>query len=103
MESTKIIESLKSLRETFQQPVSDMEIIRRTLAAQTARLNGVEMPPILNADQRKVFSEKLDLLSDFLESEDGADAVELLLNAFREFVTSREKVDEVEQVEGNPS
>lgn len=90
MEATKLIESLATLRAGFEKPPSDMEIIRRTLAAQVARASGVEMPPLLNDDQRRVFADKIDQVTAFLASEDGADAVELLVNAFTAFTQAEE-------------
>lgn len=45
----------------------------------------MEMPPILNEEQRKVFADRVDKVTSFLESEDGADAVELLVNTFAAF------------------
>lgn len=85
MEATKMIESLAALRATFDKPPTDMELVRRALHAQVARANGVEMPPILNEDQRKIFAGRIDQLTEFLESEDGADAIELLMNSFKAF------------------
>lgn len=96
MEATKMIESLASLRAGFEKPPTDMELIRRSLAAQAARATGAEMPPLLNDNQRKVFADKIDMVSDFLATEDGADAVELLVGAFEAFAAARAAPAEVE-------
>lgn len=85
MESTKMIESLRTLRAGFEKPPSDMEIIRRSLVNQVAKLHEVEMPPLLTQEQRKTFSADLECLEAFLKSEDGADAIELLVGAFSRF------------------
>lgn len=89
MASTAMVEMLRKLRTTYDKPISDMSIIRQTLASHSARLGTVEMPPILDEGQRKIFLGNLDELSEFLESEDGADAIELLVNAFTAFVEAR--------------
>lgn len=87
MEATKLIEALGKLREGFDKPPSDMEILRRAVLAQVSRDGGVEMPPILNDAQRKIFAGKIDMVAAFLKTEDGADAVELLVGAFEAFAT----------------
>ena len=91
MEATRMVETLRALRASMDKPASNMEIIRRALAEQVARANGVPMPDILNEGQRKVFAERADMVADFLESEDGADAVELMVGAFNSFVEARDK------------
>jgi hypothetical protein len=94
MQTTAIIESLAKLRSQFEKPPTDMEIIRRALSSQAARLGAVEMPPILNEGQRKVFLGNLDELTAFLNSEDGADAIELLINTFSGFVKARQEANQ---------
>lgn len=91
MQVTSIVEALGKLRTTYEKPISDMGIIRQTLASHAARLGTVEMPPLLNEGQRKVFLGNLDELTEFLSSEDGADAIELLVNAFTAFVEARKE------------
>lgn len=93
MQSTAMVEALSKLRATFDNPPSDMEIIRRTLSRRAAGLTEIEMPPILNSAQRKVFLDNLDMVSAFLETEDGADSVELLVNAFSTFSAERDAPD----------
>lgn len=66
MEATKLIEALGTLRAGFEKPPSDMEILRRAVLAQVARDGGIEQPPILNDDQRKVFAGKIELALDNL-------------------------------------
>ncbi len=107
MEATKLVEALGTLRENFEKPPSDMEIVRRAVLAQVSRDGGLEMPPILNEDQRKAFSKELDYVEGFLKSEDGADSIELLCNAFTAYVAACKEAEaagetETEGEEGNP-
>ena len=90
METTRMIETLRNLRASMDKPPSNMELIRRAVMEQAARANGIPMPAILNEDQRKVFADRADMLTEFLESEDGADAVELMVEAFNSFVEERQ-------------
>ncbi len=90
MEATKLIGALASLRVGFDTPPSDMELIRRAVQSQVDRATQPEMPPLLNADQRKLFAERIDEVTAFLECEDGADAVELLMGAWARFLADRE-------------
>lgn len=85
MEATPMIDALQKLREVYQQPRGHMEIIRDALQHQLANAAGVSMPPLLNDGQRQAFAGKLDMLKSFLESEDGADAIELLMDAWHQF------------------
>lgn len=90
MEATRMVEALRTLRANMEKPPSNMELIRRSLVDQVAKANGVPMPPILNEEQRKVFADRAELVAEFLESEDGADAVELMVGSFNSFVEARE-------------
>ena len=93
MHASKLIDSLATLRATYDKPPTDMDMVRQALQAQVARASGLEMPPILTDAQRKVFADDIDRAKEFLESEDGADAVELLVCAFAAFAAS-ERVPE---------
>lgn len=100
MESTAMLEALAELRAKFSTPISNMEIIRRALQREVSRSGETEMPPILNESQRKSFLTRIDHLEAFLQSEDGADSIELLVSSFREFAEARTpEVDEVAEVE----
>jgi hypothetical protein len=92
MEASRLIESLAAIRTQLEpeERLSDMDLIRRAVQAQEARALGIEQPPILNADQRKLFAENIELVTGFLESEDGADAVELLVSAWKTYVENCE-------------
>jgi len=85
MQATPMVEALKKLRDSYENPPSDMHIIRTSLMDQVASMGELRMPPLLNQTQRKVFVSNIDKVSEFLETEDGADAVELLVNAFTKF------------------
>jgi len=100
MEASGLIQALHTLRAQMDKPVSDLDIIRQSLQASIARNSGIEMPPLLTNEQRKLFIGKVDLVTAFLESEDGADAVELLIRAFTRFEnTEIEKAPESVPVE----
>lgn len=85
MESTKLIQAIERLRRTYERPPSHVEVVRDAVLKQINQIDKPEMPVILNESQRKVFMNKIDLLEGFLESEDGADAVEMLINAFEHY------------------
>lgn len=90
MESTKLLNAIMKLREQYATPPSHMEVVRDSVLKQLATINKVEMPAILDETQRKVFVDKIDMLAGFLESDDGADAVELLVNAFEAYCDNLE-------------
>lgn len=90
MESTRLIEALGKIRANYSEPVSHMEAIRRTLNEHVENADRPKTPDIFNPDQRKVFTDQIDQISAFLATEDGADAVELLVKSFQEFVTTNE-------------
>lgn len=85
MESTKIILALDELMEQYKEPTSYMQVARDAVLRQVAMKNKVEMPDILDESQRKVFMDNIKHLAGFLESDDGADAVELLVNAYKHY------------------
>jgi len=89
MESTAMLEALAELRTKFTTPISNMEIVRRALRREVGRMDETEMPPILNEPQRKAFLERIDHLEAFIQSQDGADSIELLVSSFREFAEAR--------------
>lgn len=85
MESTKLLKAIAELRKQYDTPVSHLDIVRDSVLKQVANATKVEMPAILDDSQRKVFMGKIDLLEGFLESPNGADAVELLVDAFENY------------------
>ena len=85
MEATNLINSLNSMRANMATPTSHMEIIRQAVQ----RMSQPVQPNIFNEQQRQVFANKLDILQEFLESEDGADSIELLISSFNSFVESK--------------
>jgi hypothetical protein len=85
MEVTSLISQLDELRSKHKEPISYIELARHSIKEQLARSVGIEMPPILSEAQRLVFLQNIDHLAAFLESENGADAVEILMDAFARF------------------
>ncbi len=91
MQSTQLVQAIEQLRGRFlnQAPPSDMEVVRQSVLRDLARMHQIEMPPILTTAQREVFAANMGVVSEFLSTTDGADAVELLVNAFTHFVDNR--------------
>ncbi len=105
MQMTSIAEAIATLRQTYTKPMTQMEIIRKNLIEQAGAVGQPGMPAILSNEQRSVFAGKLDQLEGFLASEDGQDAIELLMTAFDEYTSQPvvEPAPEVEEeVEDNP-
>jgi len=108
MESTKLLQAIEALRGQLQKekPLSDMEIVRHATLSMLAKAHQVEMPPLLSTEQRQVFLRNIDHVAEFLQTQDGADAVELLVNAFVCFTEYKNKSvgqvqdEEEEEVEG---
>lgn len=90
---SELIEALKKLRANFDAPSSDMAIIRQTLRDKISRLESPEMPPILSQDKREVILKDIDLLEEFLCTDDGNDAISLLMATWNSFVESRKPAD----------
>lgn len=82
MQSTKFLQALNQLKADYAAPVSYMDITRDAVLRQVAMKNNIEMPAILDEEQRKVFTDRIDMVASFLESQNGADTIELLINAF---------------------
>lgn len=85
MEATKLIQAIEKLKSQLDEPKSHLEIVRDSILKQLAAANKLPMPEIFTDTQRRVFVNKLDMLEGFLESDDGADAVELLVNSFEHY------------------
>lgn len=77
MEATRLAEQIEELKKLHPHPISSIEAIRRQLSN--------PQPAILNEQQRQLFIGRLDYVKGFLESEDGADTIELLVDAFRKY------------------
>lgn len=86
MEATALIQAIEQLRQTYTEPPSHMEIVRHSVMSQLARISNVEIPPLLSDEQRQIFIANIDLVADFLRSEDGADSIELVVDSFSQFV-----------------
>lgn len=85
MEATNLIRSLNAMRQGMEKPPSHMDIIRQAVQ----KMGEPAQPAIFNDVQRQLFISKVDLLQEFLTSEDGADAIELLVNTFNAFIDSK--------------
>lgn len=94
MEATELAKALRSMAEGMENPPSPMEMVRNAVLAHHARASRPEMPPILTAEQRETFTENVGLVAGFLESENGADSVELLVGAFNAYVKEHEDAEE---------
>lgn len=78
MEASRLIQQLDQLKSHFDRPMSYMELIRASASPSIAHF--------MKPDDRKLMSDNLDDLREFLSSEDGADALELFVQTFREFL-----------------
>ena len=85
LQSTAMLESLSQIKARLAEPVSQMEIIRQSLLYRAMHMDKPQMPLIFNDNQRQVFIDHIDKVAAFLESEDGSDALELLVTTFLEF------------------
>lgn len=97
MVSTQLLEAIDKLREQNKTPIqfSNMEILRQSALRDLARLTGTPEPEVFTEAQRKLFVENCDRVAGFLASEDGADSVELLVDAFRRYTAGpRDEVEE---------
>ena len=100
MESTKMLKAIAELRKQYDEPVSHIDVARDAVLKQVAAINRVEMPAILDESQRRVFMNKIDMLEGFLKSDNGSDAVELLVNAFENYCKREEAKAEESDAEG---
>jgi hypothetical protein len=97
MESTQLLQDLAKLREQMSNPITHMQLIRQALQHQVALGTSIPMPQILSEDQRKVMLADVTCLEEFIKSEDGKDAVELMMIAFKEYKKAKEAPAQVEQ------
>ena len=87
-EASKLLTSLQALRTSIAEPVSQMELIRRAVAGEKLRLDTPQFPLPLDMEQRKFMEDNIARLESFLTTEDGADALELLMSTFKEHCTA---------------
>lgn len=101
--TTTFIAQLEELRAKHKNPTSLIERARHSVKEQAARAIGVEMPPLLTEEQRRVFLQNIDHLTGFLASEDGMDTIELLMDAFARYTETSQATPEIETVEPDPT
>lgn len=90
MEATVLIEALQEFRKGYEQPVSYLQVIRDLVL----RAQNPSLPPMFTEEQRQVLLANVDCLTSFLACDEGADAVELLIDSFKCYV-ARNQSDEV--------
>ena len=83
MESTALINAITELRESIGTPMSHMELIRHVLQKEVSRKGMPELQMLLTEDERILLGSNLEKVQAFMETEDGADAWELLVHSFR--------------------
>lgn len=91
MESTKLLEALLELRKKHEKPVSHLEVLRGLALREIARAQQVDLPPVFKEEDRQLLLANVDHLTAFLSCDDGADAVELLMDSFRCYVEQQKK------------
>lgn len=94
MESTKLIQAIEELSAQYGSTPSYMQVARDAVLKQLAAKNHIEMPAILDEEQRKVFMDNIDHLAGFLKSEDGADAIEFLVNTYQHYCDKEDAQEE---------
>ncbi len=57
----------------------------------------------MNETQRKYFADNIDVVQEFLGTEDGADSVELLVDTFSHFIKSKTPPEEAAPAEPLPA
>lgn len=91
MESTKLLDALFELRKQHAEPVSHLEVLRGLALREIAKAHQVELPPVFNEQHRLELLSHVDHLTSFLSCDEGADAVELLMDSFRHYVIQQNK------------
>lgn len=98
MESTKMLQAMEQLKRHYGEK-SQIEIARDAVLSKLANINKVEMPPILDDAQRRLFVSKIEMLEGFLRSDNGADSIEMLVDAFEHYCDEVEQGEEDDTVE----
>lgn len=81
---------LKKIQSEMDQPVSAVEILRKALKEMEARKENPDQPELLTGDALRYFNEYKEYLPEFLETENGVDALYILCDAFQTYVESQE-------------
>jgi len=87
-ETSELLESLAKLRESLGERKSHMEIIRDLVSREAGRSGTPELHSLLTDSQREFMTTNIDRIQEFLSTSDGADAFELLMGAFKEYVAT---------------
>jgi len=77
-----LMQTLAKLRAQMAQPTSPMEMVRASLQRDLGRKQDV---PIFNDEQRATLVADIGKIEAFIKSQDGADAVALLVATFEAF------------------
>lgn len=97
MASTEFLQALEQLREEIGRPMSHVEVARHAVMKQLAAINNVPMPAILDDRQRKVFMDNIDHQAGFLKSDDGYDAIELVVDAYKHYCEKMEAEEQTDE------
>lgn len=87
MEVTRLIEALTEFRKQYEQPVSYLQVVRDLVM----RAQHPSLPPMFTEEQRCLLLSNIDCLTAFLACEEGADAIELLIDSFKCYLDRYEK------------
>ena len=85
-ETSELLESLAKLQETLGERKSHMEIIRNLVSREAGKVGVPELTSLLTEEQREFMTGHIGIIQEFLNTSDGADAFELLMRAFKEYV-----------------
>lgn len=92
MESTRLIETIIEFKKqnNLEEPISYLQVLREI----ALRSLNPQLPPVFTEDQRQILLKDVNCLQSFLECEEGADAVELLIDSFQHYVQAYYKTQE---------
>lgn len=84
MESTRLIEQLNEFKRqnNLEEPISHLQVLRDM----ALRALNPQLPPMFTEEQRQLLLSNVDMLQSFLQCEDGADAIELLIDSFKCYI-----------------
>lgn len=89
MYSEALRQGLEAMRAQIAEPMTDIQLIKEAMVREVAKKHQVVMPPILNEERWAKVLKDIDLLEAFLCTEDGDDAMDLLMNTWEAFVAKQ--------------